>query len=146
MDGTEAIANSDNTDSYCGLKPFKSGSEWTGNAKGRPKGSRNKVSTAFYQDVYQLWLDHGNQALADMLAESPTKFCQMVANVLPKHIDIDTNDSARWVINAQPQTVLEWSESHGITCDNDTDIPLSAPTVAVSGIEQPNPTPSIDRE
>ena len=113
IDGKDCIVKTDNTKSKLrGLKPFKSGSEWTGNAKGRPKGSRNKVSTEFYNDVYHLWLDKGNQALSDMLDESPTKFCQMVAQVLPKHVEVDATDGAKWVINASAAlTVEDWQAS-----------------------------------
>ena len=84
-------------------------------AAGRPKGSRNKLSEAFLADVNALWLTHGNQALQDMLADSPTKFCQMVSLTVPKSLDIDQIDSVTWVINASPRlTNLEWQEQHNL--------------------------------
>lgn len=84
---------------------------------GRKKGSRNKLGEQFLKDVYQLWLERGNQALLDMLAESPTKFCQMVSLTLPKHIDLESNDT-RWVINAYSyDTELEWRKAHGLPLD-----------------------------
>ena len=89
----------------------------SGNPKGRPKGSRTKLGEVFLQDVHQLWLSKGNQALEAMLASEPTKFCQMVATILPKHIEIDT-DQVNWVINASPRlTEDEWRTQHGLDQD-----------------------------
>ena len=34
---------------------------------GRTVGSRSKLGETFLQDVHQLWLNKGNQALQDML-------------------------------------------------------------------------------
>ena len=84
-------------------------------AAGRPKGSRNKLSEAFLADVNALWLTHGNQALRDMLADSPAKFCQMVQLVVPKSLEVDSLDGVTWVINASPRlTELEWQEQHNL--------------------------------
>ena len=91
---------------------FKAGNKLS---NGRPKGSRSKLGETFLQDVHQLWLDHGNQALRDMLEESPTKFCQMVQACLPKTLELDTKDGITWVINAAPALSTEqWLEQHNL--------------------------------
>lgn len=71
-----------------GLKPFKPGEEWTGNAKGRPKGSRNKLSEEFLSDLLVEWRENGPTALKAAALEKPVEFCKMVANLLPKQIQI----------------------------------------------------------
>ena len=69
-----------------GLKPFKSGEEWAGNAQGRPKGSRNKLGEAFIQDVYAKWQEKGSESLTRMIEEEPGAFVRVVAGILPKEL------------------------------------------------------------
>ena len=45
------------------LKVFKAGSEWTGNANGRPKDSRNKLGEEFVADFLEVWKDKGKAAI-----------------------------------------------------------------------------------
>ena len=81
---------------------------------GRTKGARNKLSEAFLLDVYGLWQERGNQALRDMLEDSPTKFCQLVAQTMPRDFQVSlTQDTRTWVINAQPELSHEqWVEKY----------------------------------
>ena len=98
---------------------FKEGNQF---AKGNHK-PRTRLSDRFLKDLVALWESHGNQALEAMLTEKPAAFCQMVANLLPKHIDIESSDGVNWVINAQPLKDLsesEWREQHGLLIESDT--------------------------
>jgi hypothetical protein len=61
---------------------FKPGQ--SGNPAGRPKGSRNKLTEDFLADAYEQWQLHGSAALETMAKTEPAKFCQMIANLLPK--------------------------------------------------------------
>lgn len=54
------------------LKPFKSGEEWTGNAKGRPKGSRNR-STIVRELLEVKATDGEGGQVADQLVRSLIK-------------------------------------------------------------------------
>jgi hypothetical protein len=72
----------DGTDAQQKAWLFKPGQ--SGNPTGRPKGSRSKLSNDFLTDAYAEWQEHGRAALQAMAKTEPAKFCQMVANLLPK--------------------------------------------------------------
>jgi hypothetical protein len=72
----------DSTDAQQKPWLFKPGQ--SGNPTRRPKGSRNKLAENFLADAYQQWQLHGSTALETMAKTEPAKFCQMVANLLPK--------------------------------------------------------------
>ena len=72
----------DSTDAQQKPWLFKPGQ--SGNPAGRPKGSRNKLAEDFIADAYAQWQKHGSTALETMAKTEPAKFCQMVANLLPK--------------------------------------------------------------
>ena len=68
---------------------FKRGQ--SGNPKGRPKGSRNRLGEQFLGDLLTLWEDEGKAALLEARTQKPMEFVKIVASVLPKEILVQTS-------------------------------------------------------
>jgi hypothetical protein len=58
------------------------------NPGGRPKGT-GLLRKRFIADLMREWEVSGQDALARLADKSPGQFCQLVASVLPKEIDVN---------------------------------------------------------
>jgi hypothetical protein len=63
----------------------------SGNPAGRPKGSRNKLSTQFFDDFYSAWQEHGAEAIRQMALENPVAFVKVAATIVPKELEIEVS-------------------------------------------------------
>ena len=89
----------------------------SGNPKGRPMGSRNKLSETFVTDLAELWDEQGFAILQRVADEHPEKLMAAMVQVLPKDFQVTVDQqNVKWVINASPKelTVEQWRELHGI--------------------------------
>src|SRR5215470_6983128 len=71
-----------------GLIPWKPGQ--SGNPKGRPRGSRNKLSEDFFRDLCDAWQAFGRPALETMAMLYPVEFVRLVASLIPKEPEATT--------------------------------------------------------
>lgn len=78
-------------------KPFKSGAEWNGNAAGRPKGSRNRLSENFLAALADDFDAHGVKAIKTVREEDPGKYLSVVAQLVPKETDINVKTDETFV-------------------------------------------------
>jgi len=88
------------------LVPWKPGQ--SGNPKGRPKGSRHKLSEAFVSDLYQLWQEGGVELIRAAAIKSPVEMVKVVASLVPKDFNLkhDVGPSFRGLWEAIAQGKL----------------------------------------
>ena len=78
----------------------------SGNPAGRPKGSRNKLSEEFFQDLYDVWQAFGKPALETMAMLYPAEFVRMVASLIPKEPEDTTPPVMERLSNAQLDALI----------------------------------------
>lgn len=63
----------------------------TGNPRGRPRGSRDRITQAFLNDMEDAWRKDGADAIKRMAADHPVDFVKVVASLLPRDINITSD-------------------------------------------------------
>ena len=123
---TKSKRDGDNTPpKHRGLKePWKPGQ--SGNRAGRPKGSKNKLTEAFWADLAAVWEEHGAAALEAMATTEPAKFVQVLASVMPKEVQVDEFEGM--TLEQLEAGVAELAAELGVEIR------------AVAGDEEPTPT------
>lgn len=92
------------------LKPLKENAfeaGQSGNPKGRPKGSRNKLGEAFLKDFLEVWEEGGLDALQRVRKFDPATFIRVAASILPKEININEENATLESFLSKFETVEE---------------------------------------
>lgn len=63
----------------------------SGNPKGRPKGSRNKLGEAFVAALQADFDEHGEEVIERVRAEEPSQYLKVIASILPKDLNVNIN-------------------------------------------------------
>jgi len=71
---------------YPNLKPIKLGE--VRNPKGRPKGSRNKLSEAFIVAMCEDFEQHGEAVICKVREEKPDQYLKVIASILPREFHV----------------------------------------------------------
>ncbi len=58
----------------------------SGNPAGRPKGSRNKLSQKFLEDIYKDWKKNGNDVLKAVRYHCPEVYLKTVSGLISKDL------------------------------------------------------------
>ncbi|MCB8878269.1 DUF5681 domain-containing protein [Acidisoma silvae] len=75
------------------LRPFRPGQ--SGNPRGRPKGSRHKLSEAFVAAVLADFNQHGAAVIEQVRSEDPVAYLRLIASLVPKEFDLGGEVSLR---------------------------------------------------
>jgi hypothetical protein len=70
-------------------EPWKPGQ--SGNPKGRPKGARNRLSTAFLEALEADFDEYGVEAIKAVRETKPEVYVKIVADLLPKEANINVD-------------------------------------------------------
>ena len=62
---------------------------------GRRKGSRDRIATALLEALAEDFEKHGAQAVKIARVERPVEYLRVIASLLPKELEITTNNSLR---------------------------------------------------
>ena len=96
-------------------EPWKKGE--SGNVKGRPTGSRNRLAENFLEDLLGAYNKHGKAAIECVALNQPAEFLKIIVKLLPRKAEIEI--SAAHEINitlAQRRRIAEsWIISQGDT-------------------------------
>ncbi len=112
------MATDKTEEKHSNLVPWEPGQ--SGNPKGRPTGSRNKLSETFLADMYETWQEKGKEALGRMIEEKPGDFVRVVASLMPKDIKVSTDPWAD-VSDGELSAMLEWCRAAIKAAGHDTD-------------------------
>jgi hypothetical protein len=74
---------------------FKPGQ--SGNPKGRPKGARNRLGTAFLEALEADFNQFGHQVVAQVREKKPEVYMRIVADLLPKEASVNVEASEAFV-------------------------------------------------
>ncbi|WP_143149275.1 DUF5681 domain-containing protein [Hyphomicrobium sp. CS1BSMeth3] len=72
-----------------GASPFRPGQ--SGNPRGRPKGSRNKLGEDFLSALQADFAEHGPATIAKVREDRPHEYLKVVASILPKELNVKTS-------------------------------------------------------
>ena len=63
----------------------------SGNPGGRPKGARDKLSKAVFEQMMSDWLDNGADVIEKVRMTKPEVYLQIISRMLPQNISIETD-------------------------------------------------------
>ena len=102
----------------------------SGNPAGRPKGSKHKLQTNFWNDLQRTWKERGVDALRWVAENDPSTFVRVCASLMPKEENAKQIEHAIEVTLKEP----EWLKLQRLNSE-----PLTIEQEASPEAEDPEP-------
>ena len=64
----------------------------SGNPRGRPRGAREKLSEAMFDDFLADWSEHGPDVIAKVRISHPALYLQVAIRLIPANIQVEAVD------------------------------------------------------
>ena len=64
----------------------------SGNPRGRPRGAREKLSEAMFDDFLADWSEHGGDVIAKVRISHPALYLQVAVRLIPANIQVEAVD------------------------------------------------------
>lgn len=103
--------------SQSNLKPWKPGQ--SGNPKGRPKGSKQKLAEDFLSALHDDFKEHGQEAIKRLRAEDNSTYCRILAGIVPKDVSVEVVRSVADLTDAELAEYLSASSGEGVAKPED---------------------------
>ena len=78
-------------------RPFQKGQ--VSNPKGRPKGSRHKLSESFIKVLAEDFAKNGKRAVATVSRDDPAAYLKLVAGLVPKEVKAEVEARVVFTMN-----------------------------------------------
>src|SRR6266576_4270167 len=103
-----------------GLTPWKPGQ--SGNPKGRPVGSRNKLATLVFDEALASFEKRGPAAFEELANKDPARYLILMAQLIPQHFKHEVEHT---IAVLSPEEVrLKLAEARGKLLDSGVDLDL----------------------
>lgn len=79
----------------------------SGNPKGRPKGSRNKLSDAFLKTLADDFEEHGVETVQRLRSEKPEVYVNAIGRLMPKLMELSGPDGADIAVVSRIERVIK---------------------------------------
>lgn len=99
------------------LKPWKPGQ--SGNPKGRPKSSRQKLAEEFLAALNDDFKEHGTAAIRKLREEDNSTYCRILAGIVPKDVSVEVVRSVADLTDAELAEYLSADRGAGVVKPED---------------------------
>ncbi len=94
----------------------------SGNPRGRPAGSRDRLTSAFVSKLADDFAEHGEQAIRDCRRDDPTAYLRLIVALAPKELEIRHDNALEQFSDAELAALLaaasRMEEKRDIAVDN----------------------------
>src|SRR6266480_1940489 len=113
-----------------GLTPWKPGQ--SGNPKGRPVGSRNKLATLVFDEALASFEKRGRAAFEELANKDSARYLILMAQLVPQHFKHEVEHTITVLSHEELQ--LKLAEARGKLLDSGVDLDL-LPTLPAPSAE-----------